>query len=99
MVVASPAAPPLGSWQPGLGTPAVVHVASWWRSTRAAPCRRGPAGLRQPGKDYPARSAVSSADQPVRGMNRASPDWGKRRQTAMGLWLAAALTVPGVAAA
>lgn len=27
MVVASPAATPLGSWQPGFGTPAVVHVA------------------------------------------------------------------------
>src|SRR5208283_657219 len=61
---------------------------------RAAVGRLGFASL---AKTIRAVQRCLSADQPVRGMNRASPDWGKRRQTAMGLWLEAALTVSGIA--
>ena len=98
MVVASPAAPPFGSWQPGFGTPAVVHVAFLGGLVPARPrAAVGRLGFASLAKTIRAVQRCLSADQPVRGMNRASPDWGKRRQTAMGLWLAAALTVSGVA--
>jgi hypothetical protein len=36
------------------------------------------AGVRQPGNYSGGVQRCLSADQPVRGMNRASPDWGKQ---------------------
>ena len=47
--------------------------------TRARRAFDPSAGVRQPGNDYSgAVQRCLSADQPVRRMNRASPDWGKR---------------------
>ena len=51
-----------------------------WKPTCASGLRSC-VGVRPPGNDYSgAVQRCLSADQSVRGMNRASPDWGKRRQ-------------------